>query len=1085
MDDKFVEYPSNVPYSTVEAEVLAYWNDHGIFRKSLEQKPEERVYSFYEGPPTVNGKPGVHHIFSRTIKDVVCRYKTMQGYRVPRKAGWDTHGLPVEISVEKKLGLKNKAQVVEYGDGEFNAEARALVYHHIDDNREGWGKLTERMGYWVDMDHPYITCTNDYIESVWWALKTIFDKGLIYKDYKIVPQDPKSETVLSSHELALGYKEVKDPSIYVKFHLKGSKESFLVWTTTPWTLISNVALCVGSDIDYVKVAHSESGEVLILAKSRLQVLLEKNDEGVSLWTVIAELKGRDLEGLDYEPLFTYMHPEKKCWYVTSGSFVSTEDGTGIVHIAPAFGADDYEIAKKYDLPMLQPVARNGCFTAEVNDYDGMFFKDTDPLIIRQLKEAGNLYRKETITHTYPYSWRYDVPVIYYARESWYIRTTVIADRMVELNKTINWCPPEIGSGRFGNWLEDNKDWALSRERFWGSPLPLWVSENFAIGDDAASGKMFAIGSIAELREGFIDIDGVRLLLGDALDRELVTLDLHKPFVDSIYFIRDGVRFNRTPELVDVWFDSGSMPFAQLHYPFENRELFDQTFPADFIAEGVDQTRGWFYTMHAIATLIFDKPAYKNLIVNGHILDKSGQKMSKSKGNVVDPFETMERYGADALRWYLMVTSPPWRPKSFNVEEIEEEQRKFFRAFINSYNFFVLYANVDGFKFSETSAPLQDRSELDRWVLSCLNTLVGGVHMRMEQYDLTGAVRLINDFIVDDLSNWYIRRSRKRFWKSDMGPDKIAAYQTLYSSLETLAKLLAPFTPFLADRIYLNLNGVSGLEAFESVHLADFPLLDLSAIDRPLEQRMKKAQIITSLVRTMREKASIKVRQPLKRILLAVSDAAAREEYVLVGDIILEEINVQKIEYIEEDGSVISKKVKPNFKTLGPRFGKDMKTLAEAIRMMTHKQIAVLEHQGHLSLELDGRVFDIVRDDVEIMHEDIEGWLVASDEQNGIMVALDTEMNEELEMLGLSRELVSRIQALRKESGFEITDRISLAIQGSEKLQDAAKKNDAYIKAETLATKLTVTAFDPSFAIQGREEAVNGEICWLSLEKYAG
>ncbi len=1085
MDDKFVEYPSNVPYSTVEAEVLAYWNDHGIFRKSLEQKPEERVYSFYEGPPTVNGKPGVHHIFSRTIKDVVCRYKTMQGYRVPRKAGWDTHGLPVEISVEKKLGLKNKAQVVEYGDGEFNAEARALVYHHIDDNREGWGKLTERMGYWVDMDHPYITCTNDYIESVWWALKTIFDKGLIYKDYKIVPQDPKSETVLSSHELALGYKEVKDPSIYVKFHLKGSKESFLVWTTTPWTLISNVALCVGSDIDYVKVAHSESGEVLILAKSRLQVLLEKNDEGVSLWTVIAELKGRDLEGLDYEPLFTYMHPEKKCWYVTSGSFVSTEDGTGIVHIAPAFGADDYEIAKKYDLPMLQPVARNGCFTAEVNDYDGMFFKDTDPLIIRQLKEAGNLYRKETITHSYPYSWRYDVPVIYYARESWYIRTTAIADRMVELNKTINWCPPEIGSGRFGNWLEDNKDWALSRERFWGSPLPLWVSENFAIGDDAASGKMFAIGSIAELREGFIDIDGVRLLLGDALDRELVTLDLHKPFVDSIYFIRDGVRFNRTPELVDVWFDSGSMPFAQLHYPFENRELFDQTFPADFIAEGVDQTRGWFYTMHAIATLIFDKPAYKNLIVNGHILDKSGQKMSKSKGNVVDPFETMERYGADALRWYLMVTSPPWRPKSFNVEEIEEEQRKFFRAFINSYNFFVLYANVDGFKFSETSAPLQDRSELDRWVLSCLNTLVGGVHMRMEQYDLTGAVRLINDFIVDDLSNWYIRRSRKRFWKSDMGPDKIAAYQTLYSSLETLAKLLAPFTPFLADRIYLNLNGVSGLEAFESVHLADFPLLDLSAIDRPLEQRMKKAQIITSLVRTMREKASIKVRQPLKRILLAVSDTTAREEYELVGDIILEEINVQKIEYIEEDGSVISKKVKPNFKTLGPRFGKDMKTLAEAIRMMTHKQIAVLEHQGHLSLELDGRVFDIVRDDVEIMHEDIEGWLVASDEQNGIMVALDTEMNEELEMLGLSRELVSRIQALRKESGFEITDRISLAIQGSEKLQDAAKKNDAYIKAETLATKLTVTAFDPSFAIQGREEAVNGEICWLSLEKYAG
>ncbi len=1085
MDAKFVEYPSSVAYSAVEAEVLAYWNEHGIFHKSLEEKPANRIYSFYEGPPTVNGKPGVHHVFSRTIKDVVCRYKTMQGYRVPRKAGWDTHGLPVEISVEKKLGLKNKAQVVAYGDGEFNAEAKALVYHHIDDNREGWGKLTERMGYWVDMEHPYITCTNDYIESVWWALKTIFDKGLIYKDYKIVPQDPKSETVLSSHELALGYKEVTDPSIYVKFRIKDSLESLLVWTTTPWTLISNVALCVGSDIDYVKVSNSGSGEVLILAKSRLQVLLEKNEEGESLWRVTAELKGRDLEGLDYEPLFTYMHPEKKCWYVTAGSFVSTEDGTGIVHIAPAFGADDYEIAKKYDLPMLQPVGRNGCFTAEVSDYDGMFFKDTDPLVIRQLKDAGKLYRKEMITHTYPYSWRYDVPVIYYARESWYIRTTAIAERMVELNKTINWCPPEIGSGRFGNWLEDNKDWALSRERFWGSPLPLWVSEDFAIGDDASSGKMFAIGSVAELREGFIDIDSKQLLLGDALDRGLVELDLHKPFVDRIYFIRDGKRFNRTPELVDVWFDSGSMPFAQLHYPFEHREEFDASFPADFIAEGVDQTRGWFYTLHAIATLLFDKPAYKNLIVNGHILDKSGQKMSKSKGNVVDPFETMERYGADALRWYLMVSSPPWRPKSFNTAEIEEEQRKFFRAFINSYNFFVLYANVDHFTFAEPSIALFERSELDRWVLSSLNTLVDGVHLRMEQYDLTGAVRLINDFTVDDLSNWYIRRSRKRFWKSDMGPDKIAAYQTLYSALETVAKLLAPFTPFLAERIYLNLNGISKLESCESVHLAAFPLLDISAIDRPLEQRMKKAQIITSLVRTMREKASIKVRQPLKRILLAVSDAASREEYALVADIIMEEINVQKIEYIEEDGSVISKKVKPNFKTLGPRFGKEMKALAEAIRVMSHKQIALLEKEGHLSFELDGKLFELLREDVDIMHEDIEGWLVASDETNGIMVALDTEMTDELAMQGLSRELVSRIQALRKENGLDITDRIALSFQGSERVLEAVRSNEAYIKAETLATALVVAALEPSAATTWKEEVVNGEICRLLLEKYAG
>ncbi|WP_041463997.1 isoleucine--tRNA ligase [Pelodictyon luteolum] len=1082
MSDKFAEYPSSMPYSEMEAAVLTYWNEHDIFHKSLEERPSDRVFSFYEGPPTVNGKPGVHHVFSRTIKDAVCRYRTMQGYRVPRKAGWDTHGLPVEISVEKKLGLKNKAQVEEYGEGEFNAEARALVYHHIDDNREGWGKLTERMGYWVDMDHPYITCENNYIESVWWALKTIFDKGLIYKDYKIVPQDPKSETVLSSHELALGYKEVKDPSVYVKFPLKGDGASFLVWTTTPWTLISNVALSVGADIGYVKVKHAESGEVLILAESRLQVLLEKNEEGQSLWNVVERIEGRALEGLEYEPLFDHFSPSRKSWYVTLGSFVSTGDGTGIVHIAPAFGADDYEVSKQYDLPMLQPVGRNGCFTAEVPEYEGMFFKDTDPLIITRLKEEGKLYRKETITHTYPFSWRYDVPVIYYARESWYIRTTSIADRMVELNKTINWCPPEIGSGRFGNWLEENKDWALSRERFWGSPLPVWVAEDFSIGDDAASGKMFAVGSIAELREGFIDIDGSRMVLGEALDQGLAELDLHKPFVDRIYFIRDGVRFTRTPELIDVWFDSGSMPFAQLHYPFENRELFEQTFPADFIAEGVDQTRGWFYTLHAVSTLLFDRPAYRNLIVNGHILDKNGQKMSKSKGNVVDPFETMQKYGADAIRWYLLVASPPWRPKSFNTEEIEEEQRKFFRAYINSYNFFVLYANVDGFTGSEPAVPLLQRSELDRWVLSSLSSLVGGVHSRMEQYDLTGAARLVDDFIVDDLSNWYIRRSRKRFWKSDMGPDKLAAYQSLHQCLETLARLLAPFTPFLAERIYLNLHALKGTTGRESVHLAEFPTIDNAAVDLPLERRMKKAQIITSLVRTMRERASIKVRQPLSRILLAVADSTEREEYRLVADIITEEVNVLNIEYVDEDGSVISKKVKPNFKTLGPKFGKDMKQLAEAVRSMSHKQIAHLEKEGSLTLEWAERSFDILRGDVEIMHEDIEGWLVASDEAHGIMVALDTEMSETLEMMGLSRELVSRIQSMRRESGLDITDRIRLRVEGSEKLLEAVQRNDAYIKDETLATALELAPLDPEAHRPTVAETVNGELCRIALDK---
>ncbi|MCG8342412.1 MAG: isoleucine--tRNA ligase [Chlorobiales bacterium] len=1077
MPDKFPEYPAGASYSSMEAEVLKFWKEHDIFRKSLE-KPGEKIFSFYEGPPTVNGKPGVHHVFSRTIKDIVCRFKSMQGYKVPRKAGWDTHGLPVEIAVEKKLGLKNKAQVEEYGAGEFNAEAKKLVYHHIDDNREGWGRLTELMGYWVDMDDPYITCTNGYIESVWWALKTIFDKGLIYKDYKIVPQDPKSETVLSSHELALGYKEVKDPSIYVKFKVRDADEYLLVWTTTPWTLISNVALCVGPDIEYVK-ARTPEGDVYILAKSRLQVLEQQLSEGEEL-VILDSFSGSLLAGLEYEPLFVWAEPEKPCWYVAEGDFVSTEDGTGIVHIAPAFGADDYELSKKYDLPMLQPVARNGCFTAEVPEYEGMFFKDADPLIIRRLKEEGKLFRKETITHTYPFSWRYDVPVIYYARESWYIRTTSIADRMVEHNRHINWCPPEIGAGRFGNWLEENKDWALSRERFWGTPLPIWVAEDFEIGDGPDSGKVFAIGSIKELEDGFIDIDAEQYRLGDALAAGLVELDLHKPFVDRIYFIRDEKRFDRTPELIDVWFDSGSMPFAQLHYPFENRELFERIFPADFIAEGVDQTRGWFYTLHAIGTLIFDQPAYRNLVVNGHILDRNGQKMSKSKGNVVDPFETMERYGADALRWYLMLSSPPWRPKSFNPDEIEEEQRKFFRAFVNSYNFFVMYANVDRFTFAEEEIPVSERSELDRWIISCLNSLVAGVELRMQQYDLTGSIRLVNDFTVDDLSNWYIRRSRKRFWKGEEGQDKLAAYQSLYQCLETVAKLLAPFTPFIADRIYMSLNGITGREAWESVHLCELPSVDKGAIDKPLEHRMKKAQVVTSLVRTLREKASIKVRQPLKRIMLAVDDAADRMEYEKVRDIIVDEVNVQKVEYIEDESSVVSKRAKPDFKSLGPRYGKEVKRVAESIRMLTHKQISALETAGSLDLEVEGKRYTITREDVVISREDIEGWLVASDDARSVMVALDTEITPELEMNGLARELVSRVQALRKDSGLEITDRIILQVAGSEKVVRAVETNREYISQETLAVALDIVPFE---AVQdGREENVNGELCRLVLDK---
>jgi isoleucyl-tRNA synthetase len=1074
---KFNELPGDINYSSLEADVQSFWKQHNIFEKSISSRQEGKTYTFYEGPPTVNGKPGVHHVFSRTIKDLVCRYKTMKGFKVSRKAGWDTHGLPVEISVEKKLGLKNKSQVEGYGVEEFNKEAKSLVYQNIEDSKDGWGRLTEMMGYWVDMDDPYITCTNNYIESVWWGLKQIFDKGLIYKDYKIVPQDPRSETVLSSHELALGYKEVKDPSVYVKLKRKDKDESFLVWTTTPWTLISNVALCVGPNVEYVRVKTKDHG-VLVLAKSRLSVLGKPSEDNPV--EVLESIKGSELEKTEYEPLFTYVPVEKKAFYITLGDFVSTEDGTGIVHIAPAFGADDYEISKKYNLPMLQPVKRDGHFTEEVSDYKGVFFKDADKDIIIDLKQRGRLYKKETITHTYPFSWRYDVPVLYYARESWYIRTTEVASKMIAINKEINWCPPEIGSGRFGNWLEENKDWAISRERFWGTPLPVWVSEDFKTGDTHKSGTMFAIGSLDELKTGFIDIDGTQYKLSEALDKDLVELDLHKPFVDRIYFVKDGKTFRRTPELIDVWFDSGAMPFAQLHYPFENKDAFQDGFPADFIAEGVDQTRGWFYTLHAISTLIFNQPAYKNLIVNGHILDKQGQKMSKSKGNVVNPFEMMETYGADSLRWYLISSTPPWRPKSFNPDELVEGQRKFFRALINSYNFFVLYANVDEFEFSQAPIPMSDRSELDRWIISALYTLVKSVEEAMDDYDPTLATRLIEAFVVDDLSNWYIRRSRRRFWKSESSADKLEAYQTLYQCLVTLCKLIAPFSPFISDSIYRSLNSVTGKESYESVHLAFFPAVEETAVDADLELRMKKAQIISSLVRTMREKASIKVRQPLKRILLPIWDPKDRREIEKVRSIILDEVNVHDIEYVDDDSGIVNKKAKPNFKVLGPRFGKQVNPVANKIRELGTKEVSELELKGILAIEVNNETIEITLQEVDVLHEDLEGWLVESDEASKIMVALDTEIDETLKAEGLARELVSRIQAVRKETGLDITDRIKLYVDTTQILENAIKANSDYIMTETLATEIGYE-FNGNGLVP-KTEVINGEICRLAIEK---
>ena len=724
-------------YPSIEEKILKFWEENKIFEKSISSRDKSKSFTFYEGPPTANGKPGIHHVMARTLKDLVCRYKTQQGYRVERKAGWDTHGLPVEIEVEKKLGIKHKSEVTEYGVEKYNQACRDSVFVYLD----LWEKMTSRMGYWIDLDSAYVTLTNNYIESVWWALKTLFDKGLIYKDYKIVPQDPKSETVLSSHELALGYRETKDPSVYVYFKIKNSDTSFLVWTTTPWTLISNVALAVGADVDYVKIKLND--KKIILAKARLSLIQDE-------YEILEEFKGKDLEKTEYEQLFNYLSVNKKAFYVICGDFVSTEDGSGIVHIAPAFGQDDYEVSKKYDLPMLQPVTRGGLFTEEIKDFAGQFVKDADKGIIVKLKEEGKLFKKETITHSYPFSWRHEnVPVIYYARESWFIRTTSIADRMVELNKKINWHPKEVGSGRFGNWLEENKDWALSRDRFWATPLPIWVSDD---------GDSFAVGSIEELKKGYVEKDGKKISVS-----ELKEIDLHKPYVDEIIFEKNGKVYKRTPELIDVWFDSGSMPFAQYHYPFENKEWFENNFfPADYICEGIDQTRGWFYTLHAIATMLFDSVAYKNVIVNELILDKNGLKMSKTKGNTVDPFMLFDKFGADATRWYLITNSPPWRPTLFDEDGLVEVQRKFFGTLVNTYSFFVLYANIDEFNFSEDLIDYEKRPEIDRWIISKLNSLVIEYQQLMDDYDPTKAARAVSSFTIDHLIKLVRKTIQKAF-----------------------------------------------------------------------------------------------------------------------------------------------------------------------------------------------------------------------------------------------------------------------------------------------------------------------------------
>ncbi len=1055
----FKTISDKVSLPDLEKEILAHWKQNRIFEKSIEARQNAPDYTFYEGPPTANGKPGIHHVFARTIKDLVCRYQTMRGYQVHRKAGWDTHGLPVEIEVEKKLGLKHKGEIEQYGVAKFNAECRKSVFEY----KDMWEELTWRMGYWIDMEHPYITCENEYIESVWWALDRYFKEGFIYQGFKVQLYCPRCGTPLSSHEVSLGYRDVQDPSIYVKAKVKGEENTyFLVWTTTPWTLISNVALAVKPDVEYLKVKlplppgdggrrpgeGPRAPEFLILAKDRLSVMPDGTE-------IVENIPGRDLVGKEYERWFNFIPVDKKAWYVISGDFVTTTDGTGIVHMAPAYGEDDYQASLKYDLPMIQALDARGQFTQAVPPYAGKFFKAADPEITADLKSRGLLFRKETYTHSYPHCWRCDTPLLYYARKSWYIRTTAYAKDMIAYNRQIHWYPPETGEGRFGNWLEENKDWAISRDRYWGTPLPIWICQT-------CEAKR-SIGSVAELRK-----DGAKLP---------DPLNLHKPFIDDVTLkCSCGGEMRRVPELIDVWFDSGSMPFAQWHYPFENQEPFKHAFPADFIAEGVDQTRGWFYTLHSISSFLFKQPCFKNVIVNDMVLDKNGQKMSKTRGNAVDPLQVIGQYGADPVRWFLMASSPPWKPKLFDSEAVADVQRKFFGTLLNTYAFFALYANIDGFKHAEPEVPVSERPDIDRWILSLLNTTVSEYIEAMDGYDPTRAARLVSNFTIEQLSNWYVRRNRRRFWKGESGPDKTAAYQTLFECLVAITKMTAPLAPFISDEIYRALMSETRRETFESVHIAPMAVSEKGLINSELERRMDVAQRVVGIVRSMRAKTNLKTRQPLSRIAVPASPEIRRliEE---MRDVILEEINVKAIEFIDESSPIVRKTATANFKIIGPKFGKMVNAVAKRIKEMTSPEVIQLDRTGTFSAEVNGTAVTISREDVTIAAQSIEGWLVESEE--GLTVALDTKLTDELVSEGLAREFVNRVQNMRKDAGLSVTDRIRIYFESSGRLADAITRMTDYVKGETLATQVHLGR---DGAEHWQKWEIDGEPCEIGISK---
>ncbi|HEY1033293.1 MAG TPA: isoleucine--tRNA ligase [Flavipsychrobacter sp.] len=1084
MSAKYTEHKGlNMP--TIEQEILRKWKEQDTFNRSVEIRNGREPFVFYEGPPSANGMPGIHHVISRTLKDLVCRYKTMQGYQVRRKAGWDTHGLPVELGVEKELGITKEDIGKKISVEDYNRKCREVVMRY----KDKWEDITEKMGYWVDMKSPYVTFDNSYIETLWWALKTLHAKGYLYKSVSIQPYSPAAGTGLSSHELNQPgtYKDVKDTTIVAMFTAVQNAESqflydatsgapvhFLAWTTTPWTLPSNLGLTVGANIDYVLVKtfnpYTHQPANVVLAKALLGKYFKPEGEHGDFdgynaeqkllpWTIVKEFKGKDIEGCRYEQLLPFEGNTREIaggdpWRVITGDFVTTEDGTGIVHTAPAFGADDYRVGKKHNIGILVMVDKEGKFTDYMGEFSGRYiknykddpdWKDVDVDIAVKLKLAGHAFKVEKYEHTYPHCWRTDKPVVYYPLDAWFIKTTAVKDRMIELNKTINWKPKATGEGRFGNWLENMVDWNLSRSRYWGTPLPVWVSED--------GSEIKCIGSVAELKE---EINKANKVLNINQDAEEITKDLHKPYVDQIVLVSDsGKAMTREPDLIDVWFDSGAMPYAQLHYPFNanHEKELKHNFPADFIAEGVDQTRGWFYTLHALGVMLFDNVAYKTVVSNGLVLDKNGNKMSKRLGNVVDPFETIEKYSADATRWYLITNASPWDSLRFDLEGIKEVQRKYFGTLYNTYQFFALYANVDGFTFKEAYIPVAQRPEIDRWILSSLQTLVQEVTGYMNDYEPTQAGRAMETFLDEHLSNWYVRLCRRRFWKGEYEQDKISAYQTLYECLETLSILMAPIAPFFADWLFTNMNNVTHRHAEPSVHLAEYPMADEDIIDKDLEERMQLAQDISSLVLSLRKKVNIKVRQPLQKILIPVLDAHMQKQVKQIEDLIKGEVNVKAIEYLVDTEGFIKKKIKANFKSLGARMGAKMKAVAAAIGQMDQHQISELEKQQTYILHIEGEPVEITTGDVEIIAEDIPGWSVAN--KANLTVALDITVTPELQDEGNARELVNRIQKIRKESGLELTDRIAVEIEDYAPLKSAILNFSDYICTEILADKLEI------------------------------